>query len=213
MSKKTEIFSKFAKEDLKVFETLNTPAKIQNYIDHFPTNFEYQGNTYYPPVEVLKKNKAHCAEGAVLAALILYYNGEKPLLLDLKTTKPDVDHVIALYKKFGHWGAISKTNHAVLRFREPIYKTIRELALSYFHEYFVDTGQKTLRSYSNPFDLTKVDNVDWVTSEEWMWDLMYQLDKSKHHPLLDKSQIKNLRKADLVEIQAGKIVREKKKKK
>lgn len=158
------------------------------------------------PARALEAGKAHCFEGALIAALALEMHGHKPLLLDLKTTEDrDVDHVVALFKQDGYWGAISKTNHAVLRYREPIYKTIRELALSYFHEYFLNNGEKTLRSYSKPFDLSKV-KIDWRESKENLFKLVEILDKSPHTQILNKKQIKNLRKADKIEIQAGKIV-------
>ena len=141
----SEIFG-LNKEELKLFKTLNTPKKIQDFIDKIPINFEEKGDTCYSPRQVLKNNKCHCIEGAILAALILRVNGYQPLILDFETTHNDEDHVVALFKKHGHWGAISKTNHAILRFREPVYKSIRELAMSYFNEYFLfSNGKKTLR--------------------------------------------------------------------
>lgn len=206
---KNRRFSVFDKKDLAKIQKLNSPQKVQDFINKIKINFEEEGDTYMSPVDVLQKNKAHCLEGAVLAAVIFWYHGQKPLLLDLKTTKDDHEHVVALFKKDGYWGAVSKTNHAVLRYREPIYKTIRELALSYFHEYFKDNGKKTLRSFSDAFDLSKLDYDEWLTGEDWMWQLVYDLDHSKHHQILSKKQIKNLRSADLVEIKAGKLVDQK----
>jgi hypothetical protein len=144
-------------------------------------------------------------EGALLAAAILWYHGEKPLLLDLKTTNDDQDHVVALFKQNGCFGAISKTNHGVLRYREPIFKTVRELALSYFSEYFLHDGRKTLRSYSQPFDLSKLD-PSWLISDKDLWNMVKMLDKSPHTALLTTKQIKNLRLAEPVEIAAGKVV-------
>lgn len=173
------------------------------------------------PASALEAGKAHCFEGALIAALALEMHGHKPLLLDLKTTEgKDIDHVVALFREkkdppAGGWGAISKTNHAVLRYREPIYKTIHELALSYFHEYFLNNGEKTLRSFSKPFDLSKTtlrrrgfagQGIDWRNSEKNLFKLVEMLDKSSHIQILSKKQIKNLRQADKIEIQAGKIV-------
>ena len=158
---------------------------------------------------MLQNNKAHCFEGAMLAAAVLWYHGEKPLLLDLKCDGYDTDHVVALFKKNNHWGAISKTNHSVLRYREPIYKTIRELSMSYFHEYFTEKGKKTLRSYSKPFNLTKF-KKDWIISERDLWDISEALDNSKHFPFMTKIMRKSLRKADKVEILAGNITEYKK---
>lgn len=167
------------------------------------------------PTKALKINRAHCFEGALIAALALEKQGYKPLLLDLKTTEDkDVDHVVTLFRerclpagRQGYWGAISKTNHAVLRYREPIYKTIRELALSYFHEYFLSNGEKTLRSYSKPFDLSKI-KIDWRNSEKDLFKLVEMLDKSPHIKIISNKQIKNLRRADLIERKAGEVVNE-----
>ena len=155
----------------------------------------------------MKKREAHCFEGALLAAVALQMQGQKPLLLDLKTVRPDFDHVVALFKKDGYWGAISKTNHAVLRYREPVYKSIRELAMSYFHEYFLKDGRKTLRSFSKPFDLSKAAfDIDWLTGKENLANLAHKLDRSPHTKILSPKQIRNLRKADKIEIKSGEIV-------
>ena len=147
----------------------------------------------------------------MLAAAILEFYGHKPLLVDLRSVKPaDDDHVVAVFKQFGCFGAISKTNHAVLRYREPIYKSIRELALSYFHEYFLKNGQKTLREYSEVFDLSRFDYLDWRTSAENLFEIPHALDKIKHYKILNPAQIKNLRRADRIEIKAGELVEWKK---
>jgi hypothetical protein len=143
-------------------------------------------------------------EGALLAALALWMHGQPPLIMDLKTTDDDVDHLVALYRRHGHWGGITKTNHAVLRYREPIFRDLRELAASYFHEYSLPDGRKTLRSFSAAFDLRSYSG-DWITSEEPLWDLERQIDRSTHHQLLNRRQIAGLRRADPIEIRAGKI--------
>ena len=205
-----KVFKAFNYRELNIFKKLNNPQKVQDYINKVRVNFELDGETYLSPREVLRQKRAHCAEGAILAAVIFWYHGAKPLLLDMKTTPNDVEHVVALFKKNEFWGAVSKTNHAVLRYREPIYKTIRELALSYFHEYFKDNGQKTLRSYSDPFDLSKIKDKSWLVTKENLWNLIDRLDASKHHKILKPWQIKNLRKADVIEILAGKLVEQKK---
>jgi hypothetical protein len=155
---------------------------------------------------VLEKNRCHCIEGAILAALILRVNGYVPLLVDLTASKKDFDHVIAVFEKNGKWGAISKTNHYSLRYREPVYSSIRELVMSYFHEYFNDKGEKTLRSYSNPVNLSIFDSINWMTCDEEIWEIPNYLVEVEHFQILTKSQIKGLRKADEIEIKAGKIV-------
>lgn len=144
-------------------------------------------------------------EAALFAAAVLLYHGNKPLLLDLRASREDFDHVVTLYRQNGLWGAISKSNHAVLRFREPLYKTVRELAASYFHEYFLDNGKKTLRSFSKPFNLSKFD-LSWITTKDDVWEIPQELDESPHEDILPKSLIKKLRKADDIEIKAGKLL-------
>lgn len=135
----------------------------------------------------------------MLAAAALWLSGKKPLLLDLKTVKGDDEHVVALFTENGYWGAISKTNHAVLRFRDPVYRTVRELALSYFHEYFKsDTGAKTLRSYSDPFDLSRL-GTDWLTAETNLWRVARSLDRSPHHPIVPPKNKRSLRRATVFE--------------
>lgn len=195
----------FTKEEIKLFKKLNTPAKIQDFLNKIPVNFEEDGDTCYSPRLVLKNNKAHCVEGALLAASILRFHGHPPLVLDMESTKDDFDHVIALFRKNGFWGAIGKTNHAVLRYREPVYRSIRELVMSFFHEYFLDSGIKTLRSYTKPIDLKIFDKHDWMTSEEEVWFIPDYLATAPHIKILNKGQINSLRRADEIEIQAGKL--------
>jgi hypothetical protein len=192
-------------DELAVLKVLSTPQKIQDYLDSLPINFEKKGETNMSPRRVLREKKAHCMEGAMLAALALMLQGEKPLLLDLKTSAKDDDHVVALYKRNGCWGAISKTNHATLRFRDPIYKTVRELAASYFHEYFLDSnGEKTLRSHSGPFSLARYGS-DWITSEDDLWQIAIDLDSAPHFALFPKENLRFIRKADSMERSAGKL--------
>ncbi len=126
----------------QIFEKLKTPQHMQAFLDRLPINFERAGEEgIYSPREVIKKKKAQCMEGALLAAAALAYHGQKPLLMDFQTLPKDEDHVITVFKQDGLWGAISKTNHAILRWRDPIYKSPRELAASYFHEYYLRSGK------------------------------------------------------------------------
>lgn len=192
--------------EVRTLAPLTTPAKIQDFLDRIPMNHEKAGETHYSPRRVLREKKAHCIEGALTAALALRLHGEPTLLMDLKGRKPDYDHVVALYKRNGYWGAISKTNHATIRFRDPVYRTLRELALSYFHEWFMNTnGEKTLVSYSDALDLSRLD-FDWVTSEDDLWRLDGILNKLPHHPLVPKGNRKFIRKADLMELSAGRLI-------
>jgi hypothetical protein len=187
----------------QTLKKLNTPEKIQNFLNLLPFNFEKKGETCMSPKKVLETKTAHCFEGALLAAAALEAHGHKPLLLDLKASSKDDDHVVALFKIKGKWGAISKTNHAVLRYREPVYATVRELAMSYFHEYFLPDGTKTLKSFSKPFDLSKT-KIDWKTSDNDLFVLTRKLDKSPHMQIVPRGL--KLRKADSIEIRAGEYV-------
>jgi hypothetical protein len=189
------------------FRTLSTPARIQDFVEELPINFERHGKTCRSVETALARNEAHCLEGAVIAAAALWYHGERPLLLDLTTTEHDVDHVVALFRTGGRWGAISKTNHAVLRYRDPVYRTVRELVMSYFHEYFLDSGEKTLRWHAGPVDLRTLPTTDWLTSRKNVWEVDELLDDAPHLPIIDARTAKRLRFADPIERRAGKIVR------
>jgi hypothetical protein len=202
---------KFSKQEKALIKKLNTPAKVQDFLNSLKFNFEEGGETLKSPVMVLRTRRAHCIEGAVLGAYILSLHGFMPLVLHLQATKEDYDHVIAPFKQNGFWGALSKTNHAVLRYREPIYKNIRELVISYFHEYFLDNGVKTLRKYSKPLNLN-VFEKGWEVMDGDLWGIDEELDKIKHYDIAPKNTFKNLRRADRVEINSGKIVEYKKKK-
>jgi hypothetical protein len=194
-------------EDFKAFrilKKLNTPQKIQDYLDKMPFNFEEEGESYYSPAEALRQGKAHCFEGACLAAAAIHINKlGRPLLLDLKIDKKfikqDADHALAIFKTNGFWGAISKTNHTVLGYRDPIYKSVRELAASYFHEYFISNGYKVLMSFSIPFDISKRFGDAWIESEEELDKVAEALDKSPHWDFYPRQQQKYLRKASLVQ--------------
>lgn len=202
------INSDYSKEEIKLFKKLNSPQKIQDYLDSLKFNFSEDG-VFVSPRKVIKTKKADCLEGALFAAAALEFNGYEPLVLDLRSAKKpfDYDHEVAIFKIDRFFGAISKTNHAVLRYREPVYKTVRELVMSYFHEYFLNnTGKKTLREYSMPFNLNKINNLNWRTTENDLWQIHEILDKIKHYQILTPKQIKKLRKADMIEIQAGKLV-------
>ncbi|MFA6047304.1 MAG: hypothetical protein WCV59_02330 [Parcubacteria group bacterium] len=198
------------KKELKILKSLNTPGKIQDFLNLMPMNFEKNGDTSLSPMSVLEENTCHCMEGAALAALALRINDYPPLLVDLRANKNDFDHVIAVFKRDGKWGAISKTNHAVLRYREPIYKSIRELVMSYFHEYTDDHGRKNLRNFSRPLNLKIFDKLGWMTTKEEIDYIPEYLDKVRHYPILNRKQICGLRKADEIERKAGDIIEWKK---
>ncbi len=189
----------------KLLKKLSTPIKIQNYLDSVPINWEKTGETYMSPRRSLRAGKMHCFEGALVAAAALWLQGEPALIMDLWTADNE-DHVVTLYQRHGYWGAISKTNHATLRFRDPVYKTLRELVLSYFHEYFLDkNGQKVLRGYSEPFNLKKL-GTKWVTAETDLFSIAEALDASPHHSIFPKANARFIRRADHMERKAGELI-------
>jgi hypothetical protein len=197
--------SSFTKQEKALFQKLNTPAKVQDFINGLEFNFEEAGETLKSPLFTIRHKKAHCFEGALLGAYMLSLHGFTPYLMHLKSAKEDYDHVVVPFKIGGFWGALSKTNHAVLRCREPVYKNIRELSMSYFHEYFLNNGQKTLRQYSVLFNLNNLEK-GWEVREGNLWDIDKKLDKIKHYDIVPKAYLKKLRKADKIEIASGKIM-------
>ncbi len=199
----------FTKEEKIIIKKLNTPAKIQDFLNALKFNFEPNGETLKSPLFTIRHRRAHCLEGALLGAYALREHGFRPYLMHLKAVKEDYDHVIAPFKMGKFWGALSKTNHAVLRYREPVYKNIRELAMSYFHEYFLNNGQKTLRQYSALLNLNTFEK-GWEALEGDLWGIDEELDKIKHFVILQNDKIRKLRKADKIEIRAGKLTEWKK---
>ena len=190
----------------RIFTKLTTPQKIQDYLDTLPINFEMAGETYMSPRRTLRAKKAHCFEGALVAAAAFAFHGQKPLLMDLRTVRPYEDHIVALFRSGGLWGAISKTNHVILRYRDPVYRSPRELAMSYFHEYIESDGKKSLREYSTAFDLSRYAPEKWVTAEEEMHWLVDALDACRHSPIAPKKIMRTLREAARIEIKAGDLV-------
>lgn len=191
------------KSERQIFDDLDTPEAIQDHLDSLSINFEDGGETYYSPRLVMRHKTAHCFEGALFAAAVLAYHGARPLLMDFQTAPDDTDHVIALFRRGGGWGAISKTNHAVLRYRDPVYTSPRELAMSYFHEYFTPDGQKSLCAYSAPFDVSRFALSRWLTAEEDLHWLAGELDHSHHFSTVSHNILSTLRTARPIEIDAS----------
>ncbi len=200
--------SGLTKAEYATLARLTTPAKIQDFLDTLAFNWEKAGDTHQSPRRVLSAGKAHCIEGAMLAAAALWIQGEPPMIMNLSSRMGmgDVDHVVALYKRGGRYGAISKTNHAVLRFRDPVYRTPRELALSYFHEWFMnETREKTLECYSKPLDMRRFGTA-WVTAEKDLWEVADALAERTHYFIVPKGNWRHVRRADDMELAAGTLV-------
>jgi hypothetical protein len=194
-----------AKGEFAVLRRLDTPLKIQRYLYGLRQNFEPNGDTCRPVQQVLKLQRAHCIEGAMLAACALWVHGEPPLLMDMRAER-DFDHVVALFRRHGRWGAISKTNGPTLRWRDPVYRTLRELALSYFHEYYNKLHHKTLREYSRPYDLRRSDPKVWVTGKKNAWEIPEALDALRHYKLVERRHLKSVARRDPFERRVGSLL-------
>jgi hypothetical protein len=202
----------------RLFARLDTPQKIQTFLDRLPVNFSLDGDTAMSPRRVLRTRMAHCAEAAVFAAAALAYHGRPPLLMDIRALPSDQDHIVTLFRERGLWGAISKTNHPILRWRDAIYRSVRELAMSYAHEYCLPGGKKSMLSYSKPFSLKRYTPKDWVIAPEDLDDLLVDLDTSPHFPVAPARALRGRRRASRFEMMSQDVVewpdpRKKKKKK
>ena len=187
-------------ESLRVLRALKTPAGIQRFIDAI----EYQyADTAWPPERVLRERKGHCMEGALVAAAALRVNGHPPLVMDLEAVHDD-DHVVVLYRERGLWGGIAKSNFAGLRFRAPVYRTLRELAMSYFEHYYNLRGERTLRAYSRPVNLARLDGKHWMTGEKDVWFVAEALSAARHYPLFPDKVARALPRVDRRSFEAGK---------
>jgi hypothetical protein len=175
-------------DEMKVLESLETPFMIQQYLDSLPYNCT--GRTLSPRL-VIREQMAHCMDGGLFAASTLRRLGYPPLIVDLAAENDD-DHIIAVFREGRCWGAIAKSNTTVLRFREPVYRTLRELAMSYFDMYYNLNGQKTLRSYSRIIDLSRFDDRNWEATEEDLEFIGDYTFRVRHYPLLTELQIKRL---------------------
>ena len=174
-------------EERRKLKSLSTPWKIQAYLDDLPYNKEKRGETCRSPRRVLRDGTAHCFEAALFGAAALRVNGKPPLILDLESVRDD-DHVISVYRMDGRWGAIAKSNYAGLRFREPVYRSLRELVMSYFEHYYNLDGEKTLRKFSNPVSLERFDKLNWMTAEEDLWEIPEYLTTIPHRKVLHTSR-------------------------
>jgi hypothetical protein len=187
--------NQFDAAERAVFRRLTTPEKIQRFLDDLAYNKESAGATSRSPRRVLRDRTAHCMEGALFGAAALRMLGHPPLLLDLEAVRDD-DHVLAIFRLRGHWGAVAKSNYSGLRYREPVYRTLRELAMSYFEHYYNLKGEKTLRNYSRPVNLRRFDSVGWMTSEEDVWNVPEYLTTISHTPLLHAALVPELGRVD-----------------
>jgi hypothetical protein len=190
-------------KDVRTLRSLNTPVKIQKFIDAL--TYQY-ADTAGSPQRVLRERAGHCLEGALLAAAAFRINGRPPLVMDLEGVRDD-DHVVTLYRERGLWGAVAKSNYAGLRFRAPVYRTLRELAMSYFEHYYNLRGERTLRAYSAAVNLARLDSKNWMTSEEEVWCVPEALIAARHFELFPHKVARDLPRLDRRSFEAGKYGR------
>jgi hypothetical protein len=191
--------SGFTPAELRKLRSLKDPHGIQRFLDDQPYHL---ADTAWSPRRVLSEDTSHCVEGATFAAAALRANGYPPLVIDLEAER-DTDHVVAVYKERRHWGAIAKSNYTGCRYREPVYRTLRELALSYFEVYFNLRRERSLRTFSNPVNLARFDSLDWMTTEQPLWFVAEYLFTIRHFRLLKPGTAKRLHRLDDRSFRAG----------
>lgn len=189
----------FAARELRKLRSLKDPHGIQKFLDAMPYHL---ADTAWSPRRVLQENTSHCFEGAMLAAAALRVNGFPPLVFDLEA-EADTDHVVAIYRQRGHWGAIAKSNFTGCRYREPVYRNLRELAMSYFDVYFNLRGDRSLRAFSRPVNLARFDRLQWMTTEKPLWFVCEYLCTIRHHQLLRPGMAPRLHRLDDRSFRAG----------
>ncbi len=191
----------FSRQELRRLRALRSPVGIQRLLDRMPYHL---AKTAWSPRRVLREGRAHCLEGAIFAAAALRVVGFPPLLLDLEAVQ-DTDHVVAVYRINGHWGAIAKSNFSGLRFRAPVYRSLRELAMSYFEDYINLRGDRTLRAYSRPVNLARFDDSHpgWMTAEDDLWWIPERLVCTPHTHLLTPGLERSLSRVDPRALEAG----------
>jgi hypothetical protein len=195
--------SGFTRRELRALRALRSPRGVQRALDAMPYHL---AGTAWSPRRVLRERTAHCLEGAIFAAAALRVLGFPPLLLDLEAVQ-DTDHVLAVYRVRGHWGAVAKSNFSGLGYREPVYRSLRELVMSYFEGYINLRGDRTLRAYSRPVDLARFDRVHpgWMTAETDLWWVAEHLLEIRHTPLLAPALIRRLSRVNRRSLEAGMV--------
>jgi hypothetical protein len=196
----------FTPKELRKLRSLKDPYGIQKFLDAMPYHL---ADTAWSPRVVLRENTSHCFEGATFAAAALRANGFPPLVFDLEAEN-DTDHVVAIYRVKGHWGAIAKSNYTGCRYREPVYRTLRELAMSYFDVYFNMRRERSLRTFSRPVNLARFDHLDWMTTEMPLWFIAEYLFTIYHYKLLKPGMAERLHRLDDRSFRAGCVDRARK---
>jgi hypothetical protein len=188
----------------RFLRSLDPPWRIQRWLDSI--DYDVKGKHCRSPRRAIREEIVQCMDGALFAAAALRVQGRPPLILDLEAVQDD-DHVVAVFRERAGWGAIARSNYSGLRYREPIWPTIRSLVLSYFESYFNLRREKTLRRYSSPRSLARFDRIRWMTSEEDLWEIPHWLETIPHRRLLPRSREHALGPVDARMFEAGKVGR------
>ena len=184
----------------EILDALDSPVKIQSFLDSIP----YSADEFYRcPLRVLRDRKAHCFDGALFAAMAIRRSGHPPLILELIPNARDDDHILVLFKEQGQWGAMAQSNFSGLRFREPVYRSLRELVMSYFEHFFNVLGEKTLTGYRGPINLKVFDHLDWMCSDSGLETLSNAMDRYKVYPVINQEMAASLSLLDKRSMQAG----------
>ncbi len=190
--------------ELKALRRLRTPEQVQRFLDSLPYNHDTRPHTCFSPRLVLRNGRAHCMEGALLAAAAFRLAGRPPLIVDLAAVRDD-DHILAVFRENGCWGAAAKSSYSGLRFRDPVYRSLRELVMSYFPHYYNPKGEKTLRAYSRPVNLSRFDSRGWMASEADVWYIPEHLASIPHTSLFTPAQVRRLTRMDKLLYDAGMV--------
>ena len=199
----TETFeARLNASERKLLAGLDSPIKIQTFLNSIP----YSEDEFYRcPLRVLRERKAHCFDGALFAAMAIRRSGRPALILELIPNGRDDDHILALFKQYGHWGSVAQSNFSGLRYREPIYRNLRELVMSYFEDFFNAVGEKTLVGYRGPINLKVFDQLDWMGSDAGMEQLSNDMNRYKVHAIINPEMTANLSAVDERSLRAGMI--------
>lgn len=187
-------------DERKFIRSLTTPDKIQAFLDSVPYSGE---DRYRAPLTFLRDRTGHCFDGASFAAAMLSRLGHPPLLVDMIPNARDDDHMCAPFKMNGHWGALAKSNFSGLRYREPVYKNLRELIMSYFDDYFNNVGEKTMRGYTTPLNLSTFHKHNWLTDDAAMDKIADKLGEIKQYQILTPAMVRALAPVDERSLKAG----------
>ena len=189
----TDLDRMVTRSDREIINTLGTPAKIQEFLDELPYSTE---PIYRCPLRVLRERVAHCFDGALFGAAMLRLLGHPPLIMEILPNARDDDHLLALYRCDRHWGAVSKSNFVGFRFRDPVYRTLRELVMSYFEQFYNVEREKTLRGYTLPLNLKSFDSWDWMARDGCLERIAQKLDRIRRIPVLTQPMIGHLSPVD-----------------